>query len=188
MQARSDALDGPAYRSAARTDADAVARLHAESWRRHYRGAFSDAYLDGDEFADRRELWARRLDEPDPRARTFLAVDELALVGFVHVVLGADATWGALLDNIHVSAGHARRGIGSRLMALAAEVVIAEHAHGGMLLWVLEQNLAAQAFYRARGGVFTGREPAPAPGGLPGRLCGTPIGLRVAWSDAGALL
>ena len=23
-------------------------RLHADSWRRHYRGAFSDAFLDGD--------------------------------------------------------------------------------------------------------------------------------------------
>jgi hypothetical protein len=29
------------------SDAPAIAALHAESWRRHYRGAYSDAFLDG---------------------------------------------------------------------------------------------------------------------------------------------
>jgi hypothetical protein len=28
--------------------------LHADSWRRHYRGAYADAFLDGDVLADRR--------------------------------------------------------------------------------------------------------------------------------------
>ena len=36
------------FRSAEAGDAAAVAGLHADSWRRHYRGAFSDAFLDGD--------------------------------------------------------------------------------------------------------------------------------------------
>ena len=41
------------FREATRADAMAVARLHAESWRVHYRGAYRDAYLDGDVVEDR---------------------------------------------------------------------------------------------------------------------------------------
>lgn len=36
------------FRVAERGDAAAVAALHAASWQRHYRGAFSDAFLDGE--------------------------------------------------------------------------------------------------------------------------------------------
>ena len=188
MHAASGAGEWPQYRAAVPGDAEAVARLHADSWRRHYRGAFSDAYLDADVLPDRYGVWRRRLDAPDARARTYLAIDAGAPVGFVHLVLDADPEWGALLDNIHVSVDHARRGIGSRLLALAAGAVVAERRGAGMHLWVLEQNLDAQAFYRARGGTVAGSAPAPAPGGAPGRLCGTPIGLRVVWPDASRLL
>jgi hypothetical protein len=33
------------YRDATARDIDAIAGLHAESWRRNYRGAFSDSHL-----------------------------------------------------------------------------------------------------------------------------------------------
>jgi hypothetical protein len=36
------------FRAAGAGDASAVAGLHGDSWRRHYRGAFSDAFLDRD--------------------------------------------------------------------------------------------------------------------------------------------
>jgi GNAT superfamily N-acetyltransferase len=42
------------FRLAGPPDADAIAALHADSWRRHYRGAYSDAFLDGDVGADPR--------------------------------------------------------------------------------------------------------------------------------------
>ena len=45
-------------------DADSIAALHADSWRRHYRGAYLDTYLDGDVVADRREVWRSRLTQP----------------------------------------------------------------------------------------------------------------------------
>ncbi len=38
-------LDGLRFRLASPADAKAVADLHADSWRRHYRGAYSDAFL-----------------------------------------------------------------------------------------------------------------------------------------------
>ena len=54
-----------------------------------------------------------------------------------------------------------------------------------MFLWVLEQNTAAQGFYRACGGVQTERRPVPPPGGDPGRLTGDPYCLRMVWPDVG---
>jgi ribosomal protein S18 acetylase RimI-like enzyme len=36
------------YREATADDVATIAGLHAESWRRHYRGAFLDSYLDAD--------------------------------------------------------------------------------------------------------------------------------------------
>lgn len=115
------------FRLAAPCDAHSVAALHADSWRRHYRSAYSDAFLDGDVTADRQAVWSDRLRTPDPRYHTILAEDNDRLVGFAHSVLDDDPTWGALLDNLHVVHGQKRRGIGSRLLAATAQVVI-EHA------------------------------------------------------------
>ena len=48
------------FRPADADDAAAVAGLHADSWRRHYRGAFSDAFLDGDVVGYLRDAVDRR--------------------------------------------------------------------------------------------------------------------------------
>jgi hypothetical protein len=49
------------YREATAGDVEAIAALHADSWRRHYRSAYLDSYLDGDVFADLRTVWTDRL-------------------------------------------------------------------------------------------------------------------------------
>jgi ribosomal protein S18 acetylase RimI-like enzyme len=174
-----------AYREARASDAPAIAGLHAASWRRNYRGAFADAYLDGDIDAERLAHWSGRLAEAAPAQRTFVAHDGPLLVGFVHVVLRDDPRWGALLDNLHVDAAHARRGIGAALMALAGGAVAQDAPAGGLYLWVLEQNLAAQRFYARIGGKPAGRESAHHD---PGRLVGEPSVLRYAWRDAATLV
>src|SRR5271167_4459205 len=92
-------------RAADAGDAAAVARLHADSWRRHYRGAYSDAFLDGDVDGYLLAIWAERLSAPDPQAWTTLAEVGGEVVGLAHTRLGEDAAWGALLDNLHVSHG-----------------------------------------------------------------------------------
>jgi ribosomal protein S18 acetylase RimI-like enzyme len=180
-------VDELQFRPPGPADAEAVAHLHADSWRRHYRGAYSDEFLDGDVFADRRALWSSRLREADPRRCTILAVDG-NLAGFANTVFDDDPTWGALLDNLHVADGRKRRGVGSRLLALTAEVLLARPARTGLFLWVLEQNADAQAFYEARGGRCTGRELVRPPGGIPSRLTGSPVMLRYAWPDPTELL
>ena len=172
----------PSFRVAGPADAVAVAQLHAESWRRHYRGAYSDAFLDGDVLADRVAVWTDRLREPDPGRFTILAEDA-GLVGFANTVFDDDPAWGALLDNLHVADGHKRRGIGSRLLTITAEAVTRRIDSTGLYLWVLEQNVEAQAFYAARGGRCVERHPASPPGGIARRLSGSPAKLRYAWPD-----
>jgi GNAT superfamily N-acetyltransferase len=176
-----------AFRLARPADAKAVANLHADSWRHHYRGAYSDAFLDGDVVADRLAVWTDRLREPDPQRCTILAEDG-SLVGFASTVFAEDTTWGALLDNLHVADGHKRRGVGSRLLGLTAEAVIERSQETGLYLWVLEQNLDAHAFYQARGGICVGRGPVTPPGGVAGRLTGSPAKLRYAWPEPSTLL
>ena len=96
---------GLRFRAASPGDAHAVAALHAGSWQRHYRGAFSGAFLDNDAARYLLPLWSERLASPDPRARTILAEIDGAVVGLAHTLLGEHPAWGAFLDNLHVAHG-----------------------------------------------------------------------------------
>src|SRR5207302_251159 len=123
---------------------------------------------------DRLAVWTERLGRPESSRLTFIAEDAGGLVGFAHIVLDEDPTWGALLDNLHVAHVMKRRGVGTRLMDATARAVIEGRPCSGLYLWVLEQNDAAQAFYEARRGLRSGWGLVPAPGGDPTRLTVTP--------------
>jgi GNAT superfamily N-acetyltransferase len=169
------------YRRAGVEDAIAIAALHADSWQRHYRGAYSDVFLDGDVRDDRETVWRQRLAARDGGSRTVVAENDAGLVGFAHGIFDSDPTWGALLDNLHVRAGHKRKGVGTELLASIAEAAVERETL--LYLWVLEQNADARAFYESRGATCVGRAPVEAPGGVASRLTGTPTKLRYAWSD-----
>jgi ribosomal protein S18 acetylase RimI-like enzyme len=179
--------DEPRFRVAGPADAQAVAQLHADSWRRHYRGAYSDTFLDGDVLADRLAVWTDRLREPDPRRCTILAEHD-SLLGFANTVFDEDPTWGALLDNLHVANGHRRQGIGRRLLTLTVEAVLARPQQTALYLWVLEQNRDAQDFYEACGAIRVERDLVEPPGGIADRITGTPAKLRYVWPQPVALL
>jgi predicted N-acetyltransferase YhbS len=175
--------DEATYRTATPRDIEGIARLRADSWRRNYRGAFSDAYLDGDLVAERLSVWTGRL-RPQ-QADTFTIVAEhpgpepTAIVGLAHTILEDDPTWGALLDNLHVSHAEKGHGIGTRLMGETARALIARDPDSPLYLWVLAQNTAAQAFYDARGGTCVERQSrSPQPGER----------LRYTWPDPSKLL
>jgi len=166
------------YRRATSADAAAVAALHADSWRRNYRGAYPDQFLDNEVDEERRRAWTGRLDHPGPDDRTVVA-EQVGIVGFVHVVLNEDPRWGSLIDNLHVAHDSTRQGIGASLMAHAARVVIDERPGTPVYLFVLGQNRAGQAFYDARGGSCAETlSRAPQPG----------TSLRYVWPDPATLL
>ena len=179
-------VEAPRLRAAGPADAEQIALLHADSWRRHYRGAYADSFLDEDVLADRLAAWSSRLAAP-AGAATIVAMDDTGLVGFVHVVLDEDGRWGSLVDNLHIAHDRRRGGIGTALLTCGAQAIVDRAALPSMYLWVLEQNAAAQRFYRALGGTCVETAPVPAPGGIPARLNGAPTGFRFAWPDASAL-
>jgi ribosomal protein S18 acetylase RimI-like enzyme len=169
------------FRPATEADIEAIATLHAESWRRSYRGSFADSYLDGDVHADRLAVWTERLTHPEPATDTVLAEEGRRLVGFVHTILDDDPRDGALLDNLHVVPDAQGTGIGTLLMGHSAAAVLARGRIRRLYLYVLELNTKAQAFYDARGGRCVGREEFDEPGG------GRTIGLRYVWDDPSVL-
>ena len=173
------------YREATARDSEAIAALHADSWRRHYRGSYSDAFLDSDVDADRLAVWTNRLPKTGrPTANRFTVVAESGgdIVGFGHTILNHDQTWGALLDNLHVTHELKGQAIGTQLMAELARRVLERTPSSGLYLWVLEGNQAAQAFYESRGGKCIESAASEPPGG--GRV----VALRYVWPDPSSLL
>ena len=170
-------------RPATAGDVDAIAALHADSWRRSYRGALRDEYLDGDILPERVAVWRGRLAAPDPAALTLLAVEPATdrMVGFAHTIADDDPEWGSLLDNLHVAHDHRREGIGAQLLRSTAAWV-AEHASVAVLhLWVLEANTGARRFYETLGAADVGGDVWEPPGG------GAAPRRRYAWTDLAAL-
>jgi ribosomal protein S18 acetylase RimI-like enzyme len=166
------------YREATEHDAGAIAALHADSWRRHYRGAYLDAYLDGDIVTDRLEVWTTRLTPPKLNQYTVCADTGGDVIGFAHTLFDHDPTWGALLDNLHVRSDVKGHGIGTQLLSEAALKLIRSRPSESLYLWVLDQNEAAQLFYDARGG---SRVESTLRGPFPG--CGRAVGHRYFWPD-----
>lgn len=62
-----------ATRLAKMRDAPSIAALHADSWRRNYRGCYRDDYLDGDVDSERLQVWTERLGAAEGNTRTLVA-------------------------------------------------------------------------------------------------------------------
>ena len=152
-------------RPAHATDAAAIATLHAASWRHAYRGALSDEYLAGDIETDRLTLWTHRLAVPGAQQIVLVAESAVQLHGFACARLEDDIHWGTLLDNIHVLQTMHRTGIGSQLLRTVACHSVTANPDQGMYLWVLQNNLKAQEFYRYHGAKQVGTDIWAAPGG-----------------------
>ena len=169
------------YRSANPSDAEAIASLHARSWRENYRGAFHDAFLDGDLDGERLRVWRERLEHPAGNQLVRLAVDGASLVGFVCVYAAHDPEWGSLVDNLHVSHASKRNGIGSSLMSQAGAWLDPSYPDLGVYLWVLESNTSARRFYERIGARNAGVTSMETHGGAVVRSC------RYTWPRAALL-
>jgi GNAT superfamily N-acetyltransferase len=152
-------------RPAGPSDSQAIAELHAASWRSAYRGALSEEYLAGDIVADRNALWTTMLSKPPANQYVVLAESDGALAGFACAYLGEDREWGSLLDNIHVRPDAHRKGLGSALLHDVAARCSLVAGSAGLYLWVLQDNTPAQNFYAHHGARNAGTDIWHAPGG-----------------------
>jgi ribosomal protein S18 acetylase RimI-like enzyme len=143
---------GVEYRQANASDAEAIAALHARSWRETYRGAYKEAFLDGDLVGERLAVWRERLDRPAGNQFVLLALKGETLIGFVCAYGADDPQWGSLIDNLHVAQEAKGAGVGAALMRQAGAWLGARYADAGAFLWVLETNSPAIRFYERLGG------------------------------------
>jgi ribosomal protein S18 acetylase RimI-like enzyme len=138
-------------RDASAQDFDAIAALQIENWRSAYRGILPDAYLDDTVVEERREYW-RAVSHAGPEGQLVLVTTTGdVLAGFISVYLDADAEVDATIENLHVSPQFQGCGLGRRLLAAAAERLIAIPATS-VCLWVFDANVDAIRFYRRLGG------------------------------------
>lgn len=140
-------------RTVTASDVDALASMHAESWRSAYRGILSDAFLDAGLIENRKVLWNKRL-SPQPSGHFgFVASVNGKNVGFAYAFGAYDEKWGTQLDNLHVMPEFKGQGIGSKLLTAVVKHLAAQDYPTGLFLWVYEQNLSARAFYESLGAV-----------------------------------
>lgn len=135
-------------RQATLEDADALARLHANSWRQTYRGQLTDAFLDGPILEDRLALWRERLTQPSLHQGIWVATRADVPVGLACAYAQHDPQWGTLLENLHVAHEHKRQGVGQLLFATVRQWAMHSSQAPWLHLWVLASNHAAQRFYQ----------------------------------------
>ena len=141
-----------AYRKVRPDEADIIANIHAKSWQIAYKGILTDAFLEHNVFANRREVWQKRFAESAKNEFICAAVECDVVIGFVCVYGDANENWGSLIDNLHVLPEFQGRGIGQQLMQEAAKWVMERYGNTKIHLWVYEDNHAARAFYEKMGG------------------------------------
>ena len=139
-------------RDATPEDAAAIAEVHVRSWRSAYRGMIPVEVLDALSVVQRERNWRERLLlATTADAIPFTLVAELAgaVRGFCNVSrLDADAE--ATIGALYLEPAHLRAGIGSALLATAL-ARLRDAGRDDVVLWVLEENRAARAFYERFG-------------------------------------
>jgi ribosomal protein S18 acetylase RimI-like enzyme len=164
-------------RSATHSDASAIARLHANSWRFAYRGALNDEYLDSEADDDRLNFWEEKLGSPAPNQNVLVLVDGACLIGFASVYVDDHPEFGSFLNNLHVAEDRLRLGCGTRLMSAVQDCCSQSSPASPVYLWVVDSNQRAQAFYSRFGATFRGTDRWEPPGG------GTALVHRFAWNS-----
>jgi GNAT superfamily N-acetyltransferase len=134
-------------------DAHGIATVVVASWQATYRGLLPDRILATLSVADRERTWSQILADPPPRTAVLLATADAAVIGFVAVGPGHDATaaseTGALYA-IYLRPDQLGRGIGTQLHS-AAMHRLSTLGFTHATLWVLEGNEQAISFYRRKG-------------------------------------
>jgi ribosomal protein S18 acetylase RimI-like enzyme len=142
-------------RGADQSDAAAIAEVHVASWRAAYAHVVPASILDGDEFAEsRRTIWKQWRFHPGQRVAVSVDTDEELIVGF--------AAFGPEREHARVHVGRGElysfylhpdvwgSGCASGLIDHVDERLRAEGFEDAVL-WVLDDNPRARAFYERHG-------------------------------------
>lgn len=136
-------------------DADAIGRIHVQTWQICYRGQIPDEYLDALSVERRCEAWRRTLAGGDPEwpeMQVWVASVADDAVGFCGAGPSrdddADDSIGEVYA-IYVDPLHWDTGAGAALIHHAVSCLRGAHQHA--TLWVLDSNERARRFYEKGG-------------------------------------
>ena len=132
-------------------DADAIARVHVESWQEAYRSLLPAGYLASLSIEQRAATWRRSLESGTPRL--LVARHDGELVGFIAFGPSRDEGAAASCGEVwalYLAPSMWSRGAGRRLW-LAALNRMLDQGCETVSLWVIATNERAIRFYRAAG-------------------------------------
>lgn len=136
-------------RAPTQDDARALAEVHVITWQHAYRDVFPKEFLESLD-VDRRTEWFR---SHIARGAGLLLTESAGeVIGFCFFGRSSDSGWGEVFA-IYVHPAHWGTGFGRDLLE-AAEEEIRLLGFDRILLWVLESNERARAFYRRQGWVL----------------------------------
>lgn len=147
-------------------DASDLAQLHIGGWQATYGGMVDPAFLASQTLESRTNDWTMWL--ADGQTQVLIARRDGVAAGFIS--FGRLKTpppgtshirplYAAEIYAIYLLPEFWRQGIGTALMR-GAVAALAEQKLTSLCLWVIEQNVRAQAFYAHLGGVKLGKKPA----------------------------
>ncbi len=134
-------------------DAAALGRVHVAAWQTAYEGIFPDDRLAAMSVEERRQRWARVLEQaPRPGLTRLVATldDTGPAVGFV--IAGPDRDGGTLgeVHALNVDPDVWGRGVGRALLRAATDHLLGE-GYEEAVLWVATGNVRARRFYERAG-------------------------------------
>ncbi|NNC11453.1 GNAT family N-acetyltransferase [Planctomonas sp. JC2975] len=151
-------------RDAVPADAEAIARVHVDTWRETYSGVLAERYFSEEAYQDRPLMWTGYLSLRPRPGRLSVAVHDGRIVGFANA---ADSALPAASHGIpparplHLFAIYVRAAVyGTGTGRALLDAVIGDDP---AQLWVLRGNERAIAFYERNGFAFDGveyRDPA----------------------------
>lgn len=142
-------------RLARKEDAEAIARVHVESWRSTYRGIIAADFLANLSLENHAERWREILKMQNQKNYTFVADNtDRQIAGFISGGSQRDLkiNYEAELYALYLLESAQRRGLGIRLVQAATSHLFRD-GFKNMLVWVLENN-PSRKFYEALGGQY----------------------------------
>jgi GNAT superfamily N-acetyltransferase len=137
-------------------DAEAVARVHVDSWRTTYRELLPEEFLENLSYERRASGWAEAFGRNEPKEFAFVAESNGEVVGFVTGGPARDefTLYPGMIYAIYLLDSHHKQGIGKALFE-EARAALRERGYSSFMLWVLEGN-ATSGFYEHMGGKVIG--------------------------------
>lgn len=171
-------MSAVSIRPARAADAEAIAEVHAASWRDVYQDTMPAGYLRDRALADLTRHWR----ETELRADEVILVATIGdeVVGFIAIYRRPEHGPTPYLDNLHVRPSNRSGGLGGRLLIEAANQ-LRRLGENTLYLWLVDGNDAAQRFYERLGGLPTERSSK--------EVFGVPLKtLKIEWDDLGPII